>query len=121
MSPLLSRTARHKPAGRLLARARIAARLAHAADGAAPMSPDCAPNVTTASQDLTRRPAGRHEGRDRAGANRPPESFVNSFVFTLKGLPLARGKPSVERHRAKERIDLVRSVLDELWHDRHLN
>ncbi len=32
----------------------------------------------------------RDEGRDRAGANRSPESFINGLVFTLKGLTLVR-------------------------------
>lgn len=32
----------------------------------------------------------RDESRDRAGANRSPESFINDLVFTLKGLTLAR-------------------------------
>ncbi len=32
----------------------------------------------------------RDESRDRASANRPPESFINGLVFTLKGLTLAR-------------------------------
>ncbi len=32
----------------------------------------------------------RDESRDRASANRSPESFINGPVFTLKGLPLAR-------------------------------
>jgi len=34
---------------------------------------------------------------------------------------LARGEPSVKRHCTNERIELVRSLLDELWHDCHLN
>ena len=33
---------------------------------------------------------GRDESRDDASANRPPESFINGRVFTLKGLTLAR-------------------------------
>ena len=33
---------------------------------------------------------GRNESRDDASANRPPESFINGHVFTLKGLTLAR-------------------------------
>ena len=33
---------------------------------------------------------GRDESRDDASANRPPESFINGHVFTLKGLTLAR-------------------------------
>jgi hypothetical protein len=32
----------------------------------------------------------RDESRDRASANRSPESFINGFVLTLKGLTLAR-------------------------------
>ena len=32
----------------------------------------------------------RDESRDRASANRSPESFINGLVFTLKGLTLAR-------------------------------
>ena len=32
----------------------------------------------------------RDESRDRASANRAPESFINGFVLTLKGLPLGR-------------------------------
>ena len=32
----------------------------------------------------------RDESRDRAGANRSPESFINGLVFTLKGLTLTR-------------------------------
>jgi hypothetical protein len=32
----------------------------------------------------------RDESRDRARANRPPESFINGLVLTLKGLTLAR-------------------------------
>ena len=32
----------------------------------------------------------RDESRDRASANRAPESFINGFVFTLKGLTLSR-------------------------------
>ncbi len=32
----------------------------------------------------------RDESRDRASANRAPESFINGFVFTLKGLTLGR-------------------------------
>jgi hypothetical protein len=32
----------------------------------------------------------RDESRDRASANRSPESFINGPVFTLKGLTLAR-------------------------------
>ena len=32
----------------------------------------------------------RDQSRDGAGANRPPESFINGLVFTLKGLTLAR-------------------------------
>jgi hypothetical protein len=32
----------------------------------------------------------RDESRDCASANRPPESFINGLVFTLKGLTLAR-------------------------------
>ncbi len=32
----------------------------------------------------------RDESRDHARANRPAESFINGFVFTLKGLTLAR-------------------------------
>jgi len=32
----------------------------------------------------------RDESRDRASANRPPESFINGLVFTLKGLTLVR-------------------------------
>lgn len=32
----------------------------------------------------------RDENRDRAGANRSPESFVDGLVFLLKGLTLAR-------------------------------
>jgi uncharacterized protein YjbI with pentapeptide repeats len=32
---------------------------------------------------------GRDESRDRARANRPPKSFINGLVFTLKGLTLA--------------------------------
>ena len=32
----------------------------------------------------------RDESRDRAGANRPPEPFINGLVLTLKGLTLAR-------------------------------
>ena len=32
----------------------------------------------------------RDESRDGASANRPPESFINGLVFTLKGLALAR-------------------------------
>ena len=63
----------------------------------------------------------RDESRDCASANRAPESFINGLVFTLKGLTLARRKPSVKRHRTNESIDLVRSVLSELWHDCHLN
>jgi hypothetical protein len=62
-----------------------------------------------------------HQSRDRAGANRSPESFINSLVFTLKGLTLARCKPSVKRHRTNESIEFVRGVLDQLWHDCHLN
>ena len=64
---------------------------------------------------------GRDESRDDARANRPPESFINGRVFTLKGLTLARRKPSVKRHRTNDSIELVRGVLDELWHDCHLN
>jgi hypothetical protein len=63
----------------------------------------------------------RDESGDDARANRAPESFIHGLVFTLKGLPLTRGKPSVKRHRTKESIELVRGVLDELWHDCHLN
>jgi Pentapeptide repeats (8 copies) len=37
-----------------------------------------------------RAPPGRDESRDRASANRPPKSFINGLVFTLKGLTLAR-------------------------------
>ncbi len=33
---------------------------------------------------------GRDESRDRASANRAPESFMNGLVFTLEGLTLAR-------------------------------
>jgi hypothetical protein len=33
---------------------------------------------------------GRDEGRDHASANRPPESFIDGLVLTLKGLALAR-------------------------------
>jgi hypothetical protein len=64
---------------------------------------------------------GRDESRDGASANRSPESLVNGMIFTLKGLTLTRRKPSVKRHRTNERIEFVRSVLDELWHDSHLN
>jgi len=32
----------------------------------------------------------RDESRDRARADRSPESFINGLVFTLKGLTLAR-------------------------------
>jgi len=32
----------------------------------------------------------RDESRDRASANRSPESFINGLVFTLKGLTLAQ-------------------------------
>jgi hypothetical protein len=32
----------------------------------------------------------RDESRDRAGANRSLESFINGLVFTLKGLTLVR-------------------------------
>jgi hypothetical protein len=32
----------------------------------------------------------RDQSRDRASANRPPESCMNGLVFTLKGLTLAR-------------------------------
>jgi hypothetical protein len=33
---------------------------------------------------------GRDDGCDRAGADRPPESFINGFPFTLKGFALIR-------------------------------
>ena len=68
-----------------------------------------------------RAPPCRDQSRDHAAANRPSESFINGLVFTLKGPALARRKPSVEGHRTNESIDLVWSLLDELWHDRHLN
>jgi hypothetical protein len=32
----------------------------------------------------------RDEGRDYASANRPPESFIDGLVLTLKGLTLVR-------------------------------
>ena len=32
----------------------------------------------------------RDESRDRARANRPPESFINGLVFTFKGFTLTR-------------------------------
>jgi hypothetical protein len=32
----------------------------------------------------------RDESRDYAGANRPPESFVNGLLLTLEGLTLVR-------------------------------
>jgi hypothetical protein len=63
----------------------------------------------------------RDESRDRAGANRPSESFVNGLVFTLEGVTLARRKPGVKRHRTEERSELVRRVLEEPWQDRRLD
>jgi hypothetical protein len=33
---------------------------------------------------------GRDESRDRASANRSPESFINGLVLTLKGMMLVR-------------------------------
>ena len=63
----------------------------------------------------------RDESRGRASTDRSPESFINGLVFTLKGLTLTRRKPSVKRHRANESNELVRSVLDELWHDSYLH
>ena len=63
----------------------------------------------------------RDQSRYCAGANRSPESFIHGLVFTLKGSTLAGREPSVKRHRTKESVELVRSVLDEPWHDCHLD
>src|SRR5437764_14416811 len=59
------------------------------------------------------------ESRNRASANRPPESFINGLVFTLKGLTLVPRKPGVKRPRASEGIDPGRTALEGLGHGLH--
>jgi hypothetical protein len=71
-------------------------------------------------QALTSHALRCDEGRDGARADRPAEPVVEGRVFALEGLALGGGEPGVERHRAKDGVELVGGLLDELRHHRHL-